>query len=89
MLRMLRTRFYIILSVLMSVLPLSGASQPVSPYDAVNPFIGTGNEGNCYPGAQAPFGMISISPNNPFDKKKMWPPARGTSIPALKSTASE
>lgn len=70
MLRMLRTRFYIILSVLMSVLPLSGASQPVSPYDAVNPFIGTGNEGNCYPGAQAPFGMISISPNNPFDKKE-------------------
>jgi len=35
--------------------------------DAVNPFIGTGSQGSCYPGAQAPFGMISWSPNNSFD----------------------
>lgn len=32
----------------------------------VNAFIGTGANGNTYPGAQAPFGMISISPSNTF-----------------------
>ena len=32
----------------------------------VDPFIGTGKAGNCYPGAQAPFGMISWSPENVF-----------------------
>lgn len=32
----------------------------------VDPFIGTGQAGNCYPGAQAPFGMISWSPNTTF-----------------------
>jgi predicted alpha-1,2-mannosidase len=28
----------------------------------VNPFIGTSNGGNTYPGAQAPFGMVQLSP---------------------------
>jgi putative alpha-1,2-mannosidase len=32
-------------------------------FDDVDPFIGTGKEGNCHPGAQAPLGMISSSPN--------------------------
>lgn len=36
------------------------------PIDYVNVFIGTGQNGNTYPGAQAPFGMISISPSNIF-----------------------
>lgn len=35
--------------------------------DDVDPFIGTGKAGNCYPGAQAPFGMISWSPSTTFD----------------------
>lgn len=30
----------------------------------VNPFIGTGFTGNTYPGAQAPFGMVQLSPDN-------------------------
>lgn len=30
----------------------------------VNPFIGTDFTGNTYPGAQAPFGMIQLSPDN-------------------------
>ncbi|ENM5737971.1 GH92 family glycosyl hydrolase [Vibrio mimicus] len=30
----------------------------------VNPFIGTGNLGNTYPGATAPHGMVQLSPNN-------------------------
>jgi len=31
---------------------------------SVNPFIGTDFTGNTYPGAQAPFGMIQLSPDN-------------------------
>ena len=30
----------------------------------VNPFIGTDFAGNTYPGAQAPFGMVQLSPDN-------------------------
>ena len=31
---------------------------------SVNPFIGTDFTGNTYPGAQAPFGMVQLSPDN-------------------------
>ncbi|MCQ2181399.1 MAG: GH92 family glycosyl hydrolase [Bacteroidales bacterium] len=31
--------------------------------DSVNPFVGTDGFGNCYPGAQIPFGGIQISPD--------------------------
>lgn len=47
-----------------------GACRPSSgtPIDslvtAVNPFIGTDFTGNTYPGAQAPFGMVQLSPDN-------------------------
>lgn len=44
-----------------------GAAAQQAPLDYVNPFIGTGAEGNAYPGAQAPFGMISVSPNTTFE----------------------
>ena len=37
-----------------------------TPIACVNPFIGTGREGNTYPGAQTPFGMVSVSPNTTF-----------------------
>ena len=30
----------------------------------VNPLIGTDGKGNVYPGAQAPFGMVQLSPDN-------------------------
>ncbi|MYS14002.1 hypothetical protein, partial [Streptomyces sp. SID4982] len=30
--------------------------------DLVNPFIGTQNEGNTFPGAAVPFGMVQLSP---------------------------
>ncbi len=30
----------------------------------VNPFVGTESEGNAYPGATVPFGMVQLSPNN-------------------------
>ena len=34
-----------------------------SPYELVNPFIGTGGHGHTYPGATAPFGMVQLSPD--------------------------
>ena len=34
----------------------------------VNPFVGTDGFGNCYPGAQMPFGGIQISPDTDFDE---------------------
>lgn len=40
----------------------------------VNPFIGTQGEGNTFPGAVAPFGMIQISPDTEDD---LWETASG------------
>ncbi|MEV8045824.1 GH92 family glycosyl hydrolase [Streptomyces griseoluteus] len=37
--------------------------QPARLTDLVNPFIGTQNEGNTYPGAAVPFGMVQLSPD--------------------------
>jgi predicted alpha-1,2-mannosidase len=45
----------------------AGPLRAQTPLDSVDPFIGTGKAGGCYPGAQAPFGMISWSPNTTFD----------------------
>ncbi len=42
--------------------PLLVAAAP-SPYDTVDPFIGTGGEGHTFPGAVAPFGMVQLSPD--------------------------
>ncbi|WP_055486209.1 GH92 family glycosyl hydrolase [Streptomyces sp. WMMB 322] len=33
------------------------------PVDLVNPFIGSENEGNTFPGAAVPFGMVQLSPD--------------------------
>jgi putative alpha-1,2-mannosidase len=42
----------------------TGAQTPVpSPYDAVDPFIGTAGQGHTFPGAVAPFGMVQLSPD--------------------------
>ncbi len=35
----------------------------LDPFDAVNPFIGTGGHGHTYPGATAPFGLVQLSPD--------------------------
>lgn len=34
-----------------------------TPFDAVDPMIGTGGEGHTFPGASAPFGMVQLSPD--------------------------
>ena len=60
----------LIFSVLASLLVLGACtsphnSQPETDYtQLVNPFIGTDFTGNTYPGAQAPFGMVQLSPDN-------------------------
>lgn len=54
-------------SALLAV-PVAQDAQAAQPSDArltelVNPFIGTENEGNTYPGAAVPFGMVQFSPD--------------------------
>src|SRR5579875_2451382 len=43
----------------------SGAGYVPDPTTLVNPFIGTTNGGDTFPGADMPFGMIQWSPNTP------------------------
>jgi predicted alpha-1,2-mannosidase len=57
---MSRTRFAVLLAA--CALPaLSPAATPANP-TPVNTFIGTQDEGNTFPGASAPFGMIQVGP---------------------------
>lgn len=42
----------------------TGAQQPEDLTRYVNPMIGTDFTGNTYPGAQVPFGMVQLSPDN-------------------------
>jgi predicted alpha-1,2-mannosidase len=44
-------------------LPAFSQSSQATPYDSVDPFIGTANTGNVFPGATLPFGMIQWSPD--------------------------
>ncbi|AEW93493.1 secreted protein [Streptantibioticus cattleyicolor NRRL 8057 = DSM 46488] len=51
-------------------LPVAHAAAPASHgrlTDLVNPFIGTKDEGNTYPGAALPFGMVQLSPDTGHD----------------------
>ncbi|MEV5715504.1 GH92 family glycosyl hydrolase [Amycolatopsis mediterranei] len=41
----------------------AAAAVPVDPVSLVNPFVGTQNFGNTFPGASAPFGMVQVSPD--------------------------
>lgn len=45
----------------------------VSYTEFVNPFIGTDFTGNTYPGAQAPFGMVQLSPDNGLPAGTVFP----------------
>ena len=45
------------------LLAAAPAPDQATPYDAVDPFIGTGGEGHTFPGAVAPFGMVQLSPD--------------------------
>ena len=50
----------------------AGAAVPDNPAQWVDPFIGTTGAGGTYPGAQAPFGMISPSPNTEYKNYGDW-----------------
>jgi predicted alpha-1,2-mannosidase len=43
----------------------------------VNPFVGTANGGNTFPGATLPFGMVAFSPEEVSEKHPMRVPAPG------------
>jgi predicted alpha-1,2-mannosidase len=48
------------------------ASQQPDPASLVNPFVGTTNGGNVFPGATVPFGMVQFSPEaTPVNTKRM------------------
>ncbi|MET8679332.1 GH92 family glycosyl hydrolase [Streptomyces sp. NPDC004647] len=44
--------------------------------DLVNPFIGTRNEGNTFPGAAVPFGMVQLSPDTGHKTGYDWDDSR-------------
>ena len=46
------------------MLCIAATAQTTDYASLVNPLIGTDYKGNVYPGAQAPFGMIQLSPDN-------------------------
>ena len=46
-----------------------------TPFEAVDPFIGTSGKGHTFPGAVAPFGMVQLSPDTdykPFRQSYDW-----------------
>ncbi|WP_394816802.1 GH92 family glycosyl hydrolase [Streptomyces lonegramiae] len=43
--------------------PGAAAAPAAEPASLVNPFVGTQNFGNTFPGASAPFGMVQVSPD--------------------------
>jgi len=58
----------IILVILLSASILSQNDKTFLPARYLNPFIGTTNDGNTYPGAVVPWGMVSVSPHNTYSK---------------------
>lgn len=52
-------------AVLAAMMLGGGAAAQTSqtPFDAVDPFIGTAGKGHTFPGAVAPFGMVQLSPD--------------------------
>src|SRR5215467_10593077 len=57
-------------AVVAAMLPATGSAAPTAtpvadPASVVNPFIGTSNAADDFPGADAPFGMVQWSPDTP------------------------
>jgi predicted alpha-1,2-mannosidase len=51
-------------ALLVACLPAKAPATPESQLSLVNPFIGTQDYGNTFPGAAVPFGMVQLSPDN-------------------------
>ena len=57
-------KIFLFITILISI-NLSGQTPPqLTPYDYVNPLIGTQRMGHVFPGATVPFGMVQLSPDN-------------------------
>ena len=53
-----------LLTTIFAAALFAAAAQETDYAKLVNPLIGTDGKGNVYPGAQAPFGMVQLSPDN-------------------------
>ena len=58
------------------VLSASPFSHAQTAYDSVDPFIGTAGDGNTFPGATLPFGMIQWSPDTGREGWYLYNPTR-------------
>lgn len=56
-------RLGLVLAAIAALSATPALAQDKTPYDAVDPFIGTGGDGHTFPGAVAPFGMVQLSPD--------------------------
>ena len=56
-------RLGLVLAAIAALSASPALAQDKTPYDAVDPFIGTGGDGHTFPGAVAPFGMVQLSPD--------------------------
>ena len=64
---MSRLSYYSVLALVGCVLAASPFSHAQAAYDSVDPLIGTAGDGNTFPGASLPFGMIQWSPDTGRD----------------------
>lgn len=58
----MKTEILLIFTFLLQIIRPQADSEKLTAF--VNPFIGTSNYGNTFPGAVVPWGMVSVSPHN-------------------------
>lgn len=63
----MRRLFLFLLALQLPVVVLAQGTKTSTPYDAVNPLIGTAADGNTFPAATLPFGMIQWGPDTRAD----------------------
>ncbi len=55
-------KYFLLLIIILLTTNLFTQNKTKTPYDYVNPFIGTDDMGHTYPGAAVPFGLVQLSP---------------------------
>jgi len=73
--RSFKARHFCLVPLCLAAFGLAPATAQKTAYDAVNPFIGTGEDGHTFPGATVPFGMVQLSPDTqvrPFKQSYKW-----------------
>jgi predicted alpha-1,2-mannosidase len=70
----------LLLAIVIAVVTVTAANSPTRaaepPVSVVNPFIGTEDEGNTFPGPSAPFGMVQLSPDTGHTTGYKWSDGR-------------